>query len=507
MPNPNAPNNPPDGRMSMPQIERESQRIEQETERLHKDVEKLKRLRRLKQEEKELKRWMARQDAADQKPQVRNSDASANRDPTPSSDAPGYFHEPPPSSLGLKQIRKKSTPTRYNNAKRHDAGNGDDNSNVDVESQSKSSPTPSPFRRALIKSRSIFVASSKKWCRREVFPTARKVGMAILTGIDDETLQREDTERILIVITLIKEATFGILIAFAVVSLVLLLDHRLLLNLPTARNFRRATFHLMNDKETLRNFEEDSGLKFMEMEEYTSMSDEIEKAANKTKLAANILKTRSQDMVQMEKESKEYVDAMAGLSAALGLDKFCPDCNWSPKVTCQQRVDRLVKKYVIPKYQAMKATMNESACKIIEDTFPRNAQQKAQKSIEDQVLRNWEQNKKDFCLNCKWEPNMTCLQRITHMHREYGTPLKRAGAMVLTDSPRCRKSYRAEQNEKALNFCEECEWGWNGEKTMTCGEQVDYLKNTYNKAEDEVKLSVMEKPACVRVSHELFPLG
>mmetsp|Transcript_9319 Transcript_9319/g.21025 ORF Transcript_9319/g.21025 Transcript_9319/m.21025 type:complete len:477 (+) Transcript_9319:177-1607(+) len=476
MPNPNAPNNPPDGRMSMPQIERESQRIEQETERLHKDVEKLKRLRRLKQEEKELKRWMAKQDAADREKK-----------------------STPPKESFFGGITK-----RNNNTRRRHSGNDDVDSDVDVESQPESA---SKSRRgASSKSRGRRVAAGRG-PGVSVRVLLSKIAMAIITDLDDETLQREDTEMVLIIITLIKEAMFGIIIAFAAVSFILFLDHRLLLNLPTARNFRRATFHLMNDKETLRNFEEDSGLKFMEMEEYTSMSDEIEKAANKTKLAANILKTRSQDMVQMEKESKEYVDAMAGLSAALGLDKFCPDCNWSPKVTCQQRVDRLVKKYVIPKYQAMKATMNESACKIIEDTFPRNAQQKAQKSIEDQVLRNWEQNKKDFCLNCKWEPNMTCLQRITHMHREYGTPLKRAGAMVLTDSPRCRKSYRAEQNEKALNFCEECEWGWNGEKTMTCGEQVDYLKNTYNKAEDEVKLSVMEKPACVRVSHELFPLG
>ena len=45
------------------------------------------------------------------------------------------------------------------------------------------------------------------------------------------------------------------------VSLVLLLDHAFLLRLPTARNFRKATFAVMNDVETLRSFEENAGLK------------------------------------------------------------------------------------------------------------------------------------------------------------------------------------------------------------------------------------------------------
>eukprot|EP00571_Detonula_confervacea_P017781 CAMPEP_0172311854 /NCGR_PEP_ID=MMETSP1058-20130122/15811_1 /TAXON_ID=83371 /ORGANISM="Detonula confervacea, Strain CCMP 353" /LENGTH=500 /DNA_ID=CAMNT_0013025149 /DNA_START=71 /DNA_END=1573 /DNA_ORIENTATION=+ len=493
MPNPNAPNNPPDGRMSMPQIERESQRIEQETERLHKDVEKLKRLRRLKQEEKELKRWMARQDAADQKPQVRNSDASANRDPTPSSDAPGYFHEPPPSSLGLKQIRKKSTPTRYNNAKRHDAGNGDDNSNVDVESQSKSSPTPSPFRRALIKSRSIFVASSKKWCRREVFPTARKVGMAILTGIDDETLQREDTERILIVITLIKEATFGILIAFAVVSLVLLLDHRLLLNLPTARNFRRATFHLMNDKETLRNFEENSGLKFMEMEEYAFMLDEIGKAANKTKFADDIFMTRSEDMVQMEKESKEYEQLISELRTSSGIDKFCPECIWSKKITCKQRGEALEKSNQLSKYQAMLAAMEDGLCLGEDHRFPRSKQQKAE---EDELLVDWGESKQDFCRGCEWDKSTSCYHRLAHIHNTYGTSPRRAGAMIMVQQPWCRKSFHAEENKRLEKFCEDCVWGWEGKSMRTCVQQAEFLQRMHGYPESAVRLSVMERPAC-----------
>ena len=58
----------------------------------------------------------------------------------------------------------------------------------------------------------------------------------------------------------------------------------------------------MNDRETLRNVEENAGLKFMEMDEYNSMVSEIEKAANKTELAESIFKTRSGDLIGMKQE-------------------------------------------------------------------------------------------------------------------------------------------------------------------------------------------------------------
>jgi len=58
----------------------------------------------------------------------------------------------------------------------------------------------------------------------------------------------------------------------------------------------------MNNKETLRNVEENAGLKFMEMDEYNSMVSEIEKAANKTELAESIFKTRSGDLIGMKQE-------------------------------------------------------------------------------------------------------------------------------------------------------------------------------------------------------------
>ena len=49
--------------------------------------------------------------------------------------------------------------------------------------------------------------------------------MAILIDIDNETLQQEDIETILIVVTLLKEAMLGILIAFVAVSFILFIDH------------------------------------------------------------------------------------------------------------------------------------------------------------------------------------------------------------------------------------------------------------------------------------------
>ena len=241
-----------------------------------------------------------------------------------------------------------------------------------------------------------FAGKSENW--KEL---AHKIAMAILTDLDDETLQREDTEMILVIITLIKEAMLGVLIAFVAVSLVLFLDHRLLLNIPTARNFRRATFQLMNDRETLRNLEENANLKLMEQEDFSTMMHEIGNAANKTKLAYSIYQTRSEDMVKMSKDLVDYSQQMPILLAELDLDKFCGHCIWSKSqhISCNQRAEALQKTYQIAKYEAMVSAMKKRSCK---GTTGQNGGGEddgsfQQRKKEDEILDNWGTEKKDFC--------------------------------------------------------------------------------------------------------------
>eukprot|EP00579_Thalassiosira_antarctica_P002991 CAMPEP_0201903092 /NCGR_PEP_ID=MMETSP0902-20130614/55298_1 /ASSEMBLY_ACC=CAM_ASM_000551 /TAXON_ID=420261 /ORGANISM="Thalassiosira antarctica, Strain CCMP982" /LENGTH=663 /DNA_ID=CAMNT_0048437125 /DNA_START=145 /DNA_END=2136 /DNA_ORIENTATION=- len=406
--------------------------------------------------------------------------------------------------------------------------------NMDVESQSERSPLSNDRSQAR---RAATTASSSNSDVPIVY--LRKIAMAIFTDLDDETLQREDTETILIVITLLKEAILGILIAFALVSFILFMDHHFLLNLPTARNFRKATFAVMNDKETLQNFEVNAGLKFMEMEEYNSMVSEIEQVANRTKLAGSILNIRSNDLVGMEREIPIINAELQQELSSLGLDKFCDKCMWSPrmKITCGGRVRLLAERYQTEKYQAMMSAMQKESCR--SNSVPMMMQDKKQESNE--LLQDWgsdqedvqsnggqrdnvnqggqsnsmiqvgqsnsmsqsgqrlgrpsnDVNLEDFCGGCTWEAGTTCGKRSTYLNEMHGTDIPDAMAVVMAETKKCTNSFYEEELQKLGGFCGHCEWGVNTK--LTCDGRVDYLTYTYRSPLFVAQLSAMEKPSC-----------
>jgi len=358
----------------------------------------------------------------------------------------------------------------------------------DVESQSKkalsqqeSSPSRSQERRAAARDPAVSIRV-----------LLRKIAMAIITDIDDETLRREDTEAILIAITLLKEAMLGVIIAFFLVSFLLTLDHRLLLRLPTARNFRKATFAVMNDQETLKNFEENAGLKFMNMEEYESNMLEIAETANKTKLAEKILAIRSVDLVQLKQEMLPYHVEFPELFSKLGLDEFCDTCVWGMRLTCMQRVEGLESTYNTPKFEAMVSAMQKESCKKSPEQVEKERKQKV---LETEILKDWEgKNEKVWCSDCEWDASMSCNQRVSYLSHRYGTPSDRAKATVMVETENCRNSFHEEQKEKLAKFCKECTWS----NKMTCQQRVAYLMYTYQNSEVVATKAAMETPACVR---------
>ena len=405
-----------------------------------------------------------------------------------------------------------------------------ENDSMDVESQSERSPSSNDRSQAR---RAATTASSSH--SSDIIPIRvylRKIAMAIFTDLDDETLQREDTETILIVITLLKEAMLGILIAFLLVSFILFIDHHFLLNLPTARNFRKATFAVMNDRETLQNFEVNAGLKFMEMEEYNSMVSEIEQVANRTKLAESILNIRSNDLDGMEREMPIINAELQQELSSLGLDRFCSKCMWSPrmKITCGARVTLLAERYQTEKYPAMISAMQKESCR--KNSVPVMMQDKKQESNtrfqdwgsdQEDVQSNGGQrdnmnqggqrnsmnqvgqsnsmsqigndvNLEDFCGDCKWEGDTTCGKRSAFLSENYGTAMLDAIALVMADTNKCTNSFYEKELRKLGGFCGQCQWGANTK--LTCDGRVDYLTYTYRNPVLEAQLSAMEKPSC-----------
>ena len=323
----------------------------------------------------------------------------------------------------------------------------------------------------------------------------KKIIHAVLTDLDDETLRREDTESILIIITLLKEAMLGVVIAFALVSFILFLDHRFLLGLPTARNFRKATFAVMNDKETLYNFEENTGMKFVDMEEYESMMSEINQAENKTKLADAILKTREEDLILLRKDLSQYDGVLPGQFKTTGLDKWCDSCVWGMKMTCLNRALSLEDRYNSPKFESMMSTMKDGKCRMNEQQIKEDEEKRVKMN---ELLKDWKTNEKEFCFECEFDvptniQGWNCNQRAQYLNYRLGYKIDEAKARTMVDTEICTYAYQLKENELLARLNEDGVWGNN----MSCRKRVDYLTYTYKDSERKATLAAMKKPECV----------
>jgi len=403
-------------------------------------------------------------------------------------DAVGTSDYTSDTSIGIRQkgsIMKRRMGRNGSSSNESETSDTDTN---DVESQSSKKSIISrngggPPQTSPSKSRGgTSVVSARLLCR--------KIIHAVLTDLDDETLRREDTETILIVITLLKEAMLGIVIAFALVSFILFLDHRFLLGLPTARNFRKATFAVMNDKETLINFEENAGLKFLSVEEYESIMVEINTSSNKTDLAYRIIETRNNDLKELQADMAPYDGVLDKLFESIGLDKWCESCHWGMKLSCLSRAESLEARYNTPKFEAMVSTMQNGKCRKNEEQIKEDM--KKQEKV-DEMLKDWKSHEKEFCIECEYDKSMNCNQRVQYLNYRFGSKIDDAKARTMVDTEECTRTFQRKQTEYMERFEANAIWG-NGQ---TCKQRVDYLMYTYKDSERKATLGAMEKKACV----------
>ncbi|KAL7550016.1 hypothetical protein ACHAWF_017142 [Thalassiosira exigua] len=320
----------------------------------------------------------------------------------------------------------------------------------------------------------------------------RKVVTAVLANPDDEILDRDDTETILIIVTLLKEAILGILLAFAALSLVLFLDHRFLLGLHTARNFRKATFHLMNDPETLKTFEEDAGIKFMHEQEYTAIIEEVAKTTKELENEAKALEAWRQDYEDLLREYREVNGWVLDNQPKLELDRFCEQCWWSldPKIKCGGRVALLWETYSTNKFAARLDAMKRKSCRKSDEAMKEEEKRKAKQDV---LLADWDNKKAEFCGYCSWnDGGITCTKKVERLLVQDNILRERGMAKLMIEAPQCTETYRAAEDAKLDNFCMECEWG----DKLTCKQRVKYLIYTYKNTKHNAMLSALGKPQC-----------
>ena len=256
--------------------------------------------------------------------------------------------------------------------------------------------------------------------------------LAVIFGLDDEeTLLREDAKTIQIIINLVKEVMLGILIAFALTSILLFLDHSFLPGLPMARNIRKYYGAV-----AVRNFDE---LKFLDMEEYKSMVQEIAQLTDEIMTAKSILKTEDEKLAELTKGIARFDGVLPTLFNTLGLHMFCEKCKWGTRFNCINRAIYAEDTHNTPKFAAMLSAMEGGKCRKSDSHIKEELERKIP---EEKLLKDWDsKNEKEFCFGCEYDTGVSCYQRVLHLNHRFAMRINEAKATVMIERKECTKSF------------------------------------------------------------------
>merc|ERR1712238_304077 len=119
---------------------------------------------------------------------------------------------------------------------------------------------------------------------------------------------------------------------------------------------------MMSDPETLKNFEEASGLKIMTIKEYDAIDEEVR---HYQEIIVDKRERLDQKMKEEEEHKKELDplrEEMKELESKLGLDKYCGSCKWKGNTSCDARVAYVKDKHKTPETLAKKELMDNKQC-------------------------------------------------------------------------------------------------------------------------------------------------
>ena len=138
-----------------------------------------------------------------------------------------------------------------------------------------------------------------------------------------------------------------------------------IIRLDSGRTFHEYAIDMLNNPETLANLEE-SGLKFMPVDEYELMMEQLDGADYQIQTLNELLAERLQYLNELQLELpplREEHDKMID-NYTFMLDNWCGICKWSPRASCDARMNYFMETYnhseVGAKINIMKAS---PACK------------------------------------------------------------------------------------------------------------------------------------------------
>jgi len=165
-------------------------------------------------------------------------------------------------------------------------------------------------------------------------------------------------------LTIIKDVIAGTVLGVFCIMILILLDYHNIVQLGSARAFRRAAFELMTEPEFLKNIEETVDIKFIPADVFTSMEEEIKR--NQDKVGNNeSIKQHEDDLVKnkavIESMQKEFQELKVKGDTVLGLSRWCGKCKagWG---NCDARIRYMSDQYHTPEAKAKVEIMDQGKC-------------------------------------------------------------------------------------------------------------------------------------------------
>jgi len=385
--------------------------------------------------------------------------------------------------------------------------------NHDVESQVNSSPdkrsggsqasikTPSrPFCRQLHKQ--LQATLKRGFCDRRT--NAEEVKLA--NHNDGTPIGENMPPTIAIIITLLKYFILIILLALLTGALYKFKNDPQ----PQASNKATAAF-LRTDTLAVKIFEEDTGLKLVDMARYQSMINGLSDMEKEAQKIHSTLQKKLDHLCKLDNEVKKVKTLQHSLLSELGLDNFCSDCTFfeNQSLTCLDYANMLreTKSLSLPEAKIM--TMTEwTSCLKGEKTekyrkqhllsvYEEYEQTKNKKETMQKIIANWEVHQDNFCGDCRWnegDDGETCSERAVYLNQQHNKTPREAFVEVMVKSRYCRKHYYENQIEEYGGLCEHCVWGY--KKNQTCASWVEYLMQVKKTPRLAATLAAMKHVTC-----------
>ena len=166
------------------------------------------------------------------------------------------------------------------------------------------------------------------------------------------------------VVGFFQDVIVGTIMAMVILSMVMWLDFVGVVHFDSAHSLRNSAFQVVNDPETLAGLEDSTGLKFMKVEEFSVIDEEINKYVEMSAKKQVVLDEKSKMLEESRKEVEPLREELKKLESKLELDKFCGSCAWKGRQNCNARLAYAMDKYKQSSSAAKAAIMqNDPQCK------------------------------------------------------------------------------------------------------------------------------------------------